>query len=220
MGEQSCVEFAPRAPELALGVLTGTQWARSIAHVDSCPGCRDLLRRYMDVGDELLQLVPPADPPAGFEQRTMCRIGLPDQQGRFRRRLAVAITAVVIAITGGIGGVAIGNAMHDQPAAMPQTGPAVRQAELRADQHRVGTVYVYTGWPSWLYMSIEVPAGTDRVSCLLRKRDGTEVTVGSFPVSGDENYWGAPSPVDPATLVEARVVDPQGQPLATATFAD
>jgi hypothetical protein len=65
------------AAELALGVLTGRDRADAIAHLDKCDGCREDVRQLMATGEQLLELLPTAEPPAGFETRVLERIGLP-----------------------------------------------------------------------------------------------------------------------------------------------
>jgi len=82
MDDMSCDEFAEVAAELALGVLTGRERARALAHLDGCESCREQVRELSTAGDELLALLPPAEPPAGFESRVLERLGLtaPGQQ--------------------------------------------------------------------------------------------------------------------------------------------
>jgi anti-sigma-K factor RskA len=82
MDDMSCDEFAEVAAELALGVLTGRERARALAHLDGCESCREQVRELSMAGDELLALLPPAEPPAGFESRVLDRLGLvaPGQQ--------------------------------------------------------------------------------------------------------------------------------------------
>jgi hypothetical protein len=82
MDDMSCDEFAEVAAELALGVLTGRERAAALAHLGSCESCREHVRELTMVGDELLALLPPQEPPAGFESRVLDRLGLavPSQQ--------------------------------------------------------------------------------------------------------------------------------------------
>ncbi len=82
MDDMSCDEFAEVAAELALGVLTGRERAAALAHLDGCEFCREQVRELTMAGDELLALLPSAEPPAGFESRVLERIGLtaPGQQ--------------------------------------------------------------------------------------------------------------------------------------------
>jgi hypothetical protein len=73
----TCGELADVAAELALGVLTGRERAMAIAHLDHCDDCREDVRQLMATGEQLLELLPPAEPPAGFETRVLERLGLP-----------------------------------------------------------------------------------------------------------------------------------------------
>ena len=76
MDDMSCDQFAEVAAELALGVLTGRERAAALAHLDGCEPCREQVRELAMAGDELLALLPAAEPPPGFESRVLERIGL------------------------------------------------------------------------------------------------------------------------------------------------
>jgi len=77
LNDMTCAQLADVAAELALGVLTGRDRAIAIAHLDKCDGCREDVRQLMATGEQLLELLPTAEPPAGFETRVLERIGLP-----------------------------------------------------------------------------------------------------------------------------------------------
>ena len=76
LNEMGCAEFADVAAELALGVLTGRERARALAHLDWCDTCRENVRQLTVTGEELVGLLPAIEPPAGFETRAMERLGL------------------------------------------------------------------------------------------------------------------------------------------------
>ena len=76
VNEMGCAEFADVAAELALGVLTGRERARALAHLDRCEECRENVRQLTVTGEELVGLLPAIEPPAGFESRVMERLGL------------------------------------------------------------------------------------------------------------------------------------------------
>ena len=84
MDDMSCRDFAEVASELALGVLTGRERAAALAHLDSCESCRELVRELTMTGEELLALLPPREPPPGFESRVLERIGLSAAAGQSR----------------------------------------------------------------------------------------------------------------------------------------
>jgi hypothetical protein len=75
--DMTCTELADVAAELALGVLTGRERAMAVAHLDKCDTCREDVRQLMATGEQLVELLPPAEPPAGFETRVLDRLGLP-----------------------------------------------------------------------------------------------------------------------------------------------
>ena len=76
VNEMSCAEFGDVAAELALGVLTGRERARALAHLEQCDACRENVRLLTITGEELVGLLPAIEPPAGFETRVMDRLGL------------------------------------------------------------------------------------------------------------------------------------------------
>ena len=76
VNDMGCAEFGDVAAELALGVLTGRERARALAHLERCDACREDVRLLTVTGEELVGLLPAIEPPAGFETRVMDRLGL------------------------------------------------------------------------------------------------------------------------------------------------
>jgi hypothetical protein len=83
-----CGQLVDVAAELALGVLTGRERAAALAHLDGCPACGEYVRELTATGEELLGLLPPHEPPAGFESRVLERLGLPVPSGPAQRQEA------------------------------------------------------------------------------------------------------------------------------------
>jgi hypothetical protein len=77
LNDMTCAELADVAAELSLGVLTGRERAVAISHLDRCEACREDVRQLMATGEQLRELLPPTEPPAGFETRVLARLGLP-----------------------------------------------------------------------------------------------------------------------------------------------
>ena len=73
-GAMTCAQMRDVAAELALGALTGRERAAALAHLDQCRACREDVHRLMVVGGLLLELIPPARPPAGFGTRVIERL--------------------------------------------------------------------------------------------------------------------------------------------------
>jgi hypothetical protein len=70
----TCAQLHDVVAELALGALTGRDRAAALAHLDQCRDCREDVHRLMLVGGLLLELIPPARPPTGFETRVLERL--------------------------------------------------------------------------------------------------------------------------------------------------
>ncbi|MBT2400726.1 zf-HC2 domain-containing protein [Streptomyces sp. ISL-100] len=219
----TCDRMRDLAAELALGILPAQERAQAVAHLDRCPGCRQDIEQLTLVGDGLLGLLPGTEPPVGFETRVANRMN-PERSAtprlRLRRRLRVTAAAAALAIACGFGGWAVGTSFDDAPApsSQAQGQPVLLQAALVAGVQEVGRIYVYPGSPGWVYMSVDLEDGGGTVRCRLERSDGTTVPVGSFSLKGGYGYWGAPAPVDPATVSGAQLLATDGSVLATAKF--
>jgi hypothetical protein len=75
--DMNCTELAKVAAELALGVLTGRERAEAVAHLAGCDACREDVRQLIETHEGLIEMLPPKEPPAGFETRVLDRLGLP-----------------------------------------------------------------------------------------------------------------------------------------------
>ena len=239
LNEMGCAEFADVAAELALGVLTGRERARALAHLDWCEACRENVRQLTVTGEELVGLLPAIEPPAGFETRVMERLGLATSApaparhlsparrfgrklagwmgsagaGRPRRLLAAAAVAVAV-IVAGLGGWGLHAAT---------SSPLSSAALLTASHQTAGKIYFYDSGSRWLYMSVNIGsgsgvAGNGTVVCQVEGPDGHVTTIGSFQLTGGYGYWGSPDPVTNGPLTGARLVTTTGAVLATATF--
>jgi hypothetical protein len=165
--EMDCAGLAEVAAELALGVLTGRERAHAIAHLERCDTCREDVRQLMATSDGLLALLPPGEPPAGFETKVLDRLGLSvavgrsdahvlqPQHVRARRapgarrglgaRRLVAAAAVAVAVIGaGVTGWRIGAVTATVPGSSAAAqAPLNSAALLTASNHDVGQVFVY-----------------------------------------------------------------------------
>ena len=230
LNSMSCAEFYDSAAELALGVLTGRERAEALAHLDHCEACREHVRQLTMTGEQMLGLLPTAEPPAGFETRVMDRLGLtvpapqPLRHRRRRRpawghgfspRRVLAAAAVVVGLLGAALG---GWGLHALTA--PTASATLTSATLVAarDHDQVGQVFVFNGQPRWMYMSVDLEAGDDTVICQLVGADGHITTVGSFRLADGYGSWGSPAWTGDGAPVGARLVTANGTVLATATF--
>jgi hypothetical protein len=282
----TCAQLHDVAAELALGVLTGRERATAIAHLEKCRACREEVRQLMAVGGLLPELLPPVEPPAGFETRVLQRLGasvqsesqsearpLPrpersprhrgsirggarpdghqpsasrpgagrpgDERPRHERpsgeqppsmtrggagesggpgrvRRALAATAMGLAvIAAALGGWRI---VGPSPSASSATARLTSASLLSATRSSVGSVFLYSGTPRWLYMSVDLGSGDEFVTCQVVGADGRASTVGSFQLADGYGTWGSPDPGNVGAVTGARLLSADGVVLATATF--
>ena len=221
--DMSCEEFAQVAAELALGVLTGRERARAIAHLDRCDTCREHVRQLSLTGEEMLGLLPSGEPPAGFETRVMGRLGHTTAAQRPKRtRLMLAAAAVTLAaVACGLGGWGLRGAISAPSPGTSAAQTTLRSAALLTSAHQpAGKIFLYKGDPRWLYMDVDMDtgAGNGTVICQLEASDGRIVTVGSFHLDGGYGSWGSPDPIEAGSVTGARLTSLNGTVLATASF--
>jgi hypothetical protein len=221
MSDLNCTQMRELAPELALDILSGYERATAQAHLGQCPGCRAYVNALTQVSDTLLTLVPGVEPPVGFEDRVLARMGMaprPPRQPQ-RRWFPIAVAAAVAALIFGVGGWVIGGIAMSR-AAVESSAVEFRFAALHTtDNRQIGQVFTYQGEPPWMYMSVMAEPDVTTVACQLVRKDGSRVSVGTFTLSGGKGSWGAELRFDPSTVVGARLVDGHGAVLATATFS-
>ncbi|MFN8027860.1 MAG: zf-HC2 domain-containing protein [Acidimicrobiia bacterium] len=98
MSPLTCAQVREAAPELALGILGGSERAEIVHHVDHCVRCQAVVAQYSEAADALPLLAPEIEPPAGFEARTLARMGAPKRRSRRRLLVAAAVAAAFAAI--------------------------------------------------------------------------------------------------------------------------
>lgn len=234
LNEMGCERFADMAAELALGVLTGRERAEAIAHLDGCETCRENVRQLTVTGEELLELLPASEPPAGFETQVMERLGMavprPKRPKRARqpgqprwgwtRRMLAASAVTLAVVMSGLGGWGL-RAVTASSASSSSDSSRLSTVSLVSASHQpVGKVFVYDGSTPWLYMSVDGgPGGTGTVTCELVGRDGRVVPLGKFQLNGGYGAWGSPPPLERGPFTGARLVSADGTVLATASFS-
>ena len=131
-----------------------------------------------------------------------------------RRMLAAAAVGLAV-IAAGLGGWRIGVGTSTSSAATHLTTASL----LSGTHQQVGSIFLYSGTPSWLYMSVDMDSGQQTVTCQVVGTDGRVTTVGSFQLADGYGAWGSPDPGNVGPLTGARLVSANGTVLATATFS-
>ncbi len=197
-----CGRFGDVAAELALGLLTGRERAEASAHLQRCPGCWSEVARLTAVHDGLRALVPPAEPPVGFEERVLRRIGRHPEERRARPAWGVrpvAAAAAVVALVFG-GGWAVGTLTRPAPA------PAAAAPLMIGDRH-VGDVVASRERPDMLSVYLQV-AQPGTLTCQLLRADGSVAVTESYEAARGTDWWAVQRP--DATVTSIRVADAAG----------
>jgi hypothetical protein len=199
-----CTATRSLLAELATGAASGHERAWALGQVSGCPACRAELDELAKVADGLLMLVPPTEPPPGFESAVLERLGMAGSRRvrRYSRRMMLAaggVAAAVLLVSGGSATVVYRQGETDRALAdqYRQTlsianGRYLKAARLTSSAgEQSGTVFLYQGSPSWLLVSI-LSAPTDgRYEIRVRDRGGALRSIGACQVkdrSGTTGY--------------------------------
>lgn len=219
MNEHGCEQHQEELSELALGVLTGRERTRVLAHVESCARCAEELEQLSRAADAVVQVAPEAEPPMGFEVRLFERMGVTDttRPHRFRPpRWAVGALSAAAAVVA----LAIGLSLSLSASPPPTTSaaPHVEVASLKDNGVVVGRVAIHGGAHSWMSMMLIDSSAHGTVNCVVVTSDGDHHWVGTFVAEKGYGAWVAPLHVDPNDIRRAEVVTPSGTVVATAAL--
>lgn len=217
-----CEETRALLPELALGIADGEDRSRVLEHTATCAECRRELESLSAVADELLELAPAQEPPAGFEVSVLGALPAGRRPRRsFRRPLAFAAVAVATAaVTAALmlqGFEGDRNlADHYRSVLAEAHGSYFAATRLRdAAGAEGGTVFLYEGAPSWLVITVRQPYVRSVVRAEIETRDGRRLPLSWFGL--DEGTWGGAVPVDLDAISHVRLFGRDGRVLLDAS---
>jgi hypothetical protein len=198
----TCEDVQAAAPELALGMVSGTERAAALEHLVGCATCRAEVESLSDVADALLVLAPQAEPPLGFESRVVDRLagaglGVPARsRRRWRLTTVAAVTAVILGVAVGFSGLYErdrGNALDREyvNALRVLGGTALHAGRLTDVEGRpTGEVFVYDGNPSWIFVTVSDPHASGPLTVELRRTGRRPTTLTGLTVSGGTGSLG------------------------------
>ena len=227
MNDMTCDQFDLQVEELALGHLDEPQRGRLLTHAAGCPACQSQLDTLAGLSDQLLVLAPEHEPPAGFEQRVLERLGSSvraDGHPPARRHRWLAAAAAVAALGVGAGGWAVGHQSGTRATSAPanaRSGVARSGAITTAAGARVGTVSLVGGAQPYVLVTLDHPQpGSAEVYCELVSPSGGAVRVGSW--SYDDvaaSVWAIGIQRDLLDAVAMNVVTDDGVVVASAALS-
>jgi hypothetical protein len=218
-----CAPIADRLPELALGILGGGERADVLAHLDRCATCRDESADWAATADVLPLLLPEAEPPVGFEARTLERLRtervLVPRRSTWHRVLAVAAIAAAVMIAT-LAAVRIIDASGSSSSQSDASVPVASARMIGQQGNRAGNAFMTTGEEQYLFLDVTygVKSGVYRIETV----DAADrvTPIGSVAINEGHGAWAGEVPGGrggaPPAMV--RVIGPDGQVFCTARF--
>ena len=214
-----CAPTSDRLPELALGILGGTERADVLAHLDGCANCRDASAGWAATVDALPTLLAEAEPPAGFEARTLERLRADrarvPRRSTTQRLLAVAaIVAVVMIAT--LAAVRIIDARSSDSSPTQVTSARM----IGHGGRRAGDAFMTSGGEHYVFLDVDygVKTGMYRIEAVDAANRVT--SLGSVAITEGHGAWAgelaAGGKGAPPAMV--RLVDADGGVLCAAQF--
>ncbi len=215
-----CASTSDRLPELALGILSGTERADVLAHLDTCASCRAESGEWAATVDVMPTLLAEAEPPAGFESRTLERLRA--DQSRVPRRpiiqrvlaLAAVVALVMVASVAAV-------RILDARGSGSSSSDVASASMIGNGGRRAGDAFMTSGGERYVFVDVNygVKTGMYRIESVDAQNDVT--ALGHVVVSGGHGAWAGelPSGGTSGTPDMVRLVDPQGNVLCAARFA-
>jgi hypothetical protein len=188
-------DFQNELVEFSLGILDGRARAALVDHVESCPECTEQLRELSATADLLMYVPIGVEPPLGFESGIIERIRQTQPlPSRWRPRgwQMLAAAAAIVLVSFGLGWTV---EHRTNPTTPVQAAGSMKQRVLVANGHDVGTVYAYSGSPSWMFVTVDARGAPARVRCTIITTSGAHRFIGTFALASGQGSWGASLPV-------------------------
>lgn len=208
----SCDDFDGEAADLALGHVGEPRRSDLMHHAGNCAACDRRFADLVTIADRMLELAPEAEPPAGFETRTVARMSASPSRRRVPRAALAGAAVLLVAVLGVwtiVGGSAGDRSETIVAPVLSRSGDPIGIAELdRASSPRL--IVTMDGPSDW----------TGVWTCEVRA-DGSWVEVGSWTADEVTNgVWAAGLPRSAADPTAMRILGDSGSVIATADLAE
>ncbi len=215
-----CVAVSELLPELALGTLSGTERADVLAHLDRCAACRERSADWAAMVDVFPTLLGEAEPPAGFEARTLERLKADRSKVARRPRLQRVLAVAAIVAAAVIVSVAAVRII-DARGGSGSSDTDVASANMVGNGGRyAGDAFTTSGHDRYVFVDVNFGAksGMYRIEAVDAKDRVT--ALGRLAVSGGHGAWAGELPASGGhdALAMVRLVDSSGAVLCAARF--
>jgi predicted anti-sigma-YlaC factor YlaD len=213
-----CAQVRELVPELALGVLSGSERAEVLLHASQCTRCQALIGELGEAADALPRLAPEIEPAPGFEARVLGTLLGSRRKNTRRWGLALALTAAAAAIISIV-------AVQWVDAGSGQATPSAPVAAVRSvgmvGNHgmRVGRVYASAGKPTAIVVTVDywVATGTYRVE--MQPAGGPVQRLGTIRIDDGRGSWGGAARLAASGSTRVALVDAHGTAVCHATLS-
>jgi hypothetical protein len=193
MSVLTCAEVREFAPELALGILGGAERAEVVLHVNGCARCQAYVVELTEAADAIPQLVPEAEPPAGFEARVLHRLDEHRRRSRRRWFAGVAAVAAAVAILS-VTVVRVVEAGDETPTAAPPVASSIARGAPVAVAMTGGAASAPAGWAyvadrHGVAVAVDygIPSGSYVVQ--VKPTKGSAAPIGTMTVDAAHGSW-------------------------------
>jgi len=212
-----CPDVREVAPDFAFGILDGEARSDVLLHLDECPTCQRYVSELSETADAMVLLAPEAEPPPGFERRTLDRIVESSHRRRWRMMKVAAVSAAAAVILSVVAVRIVDQSRTDTTTAVaPPTAQTV--AMVGDGRQKVGNVEVVTtGNAMTLNVGVSYNLPNGQYDVVLTQPGAGKQSVGTLDVTGGRGTW---SDTVPATSGPAHLslVDTMGRTRCSATL--
>jgi hypothetical protein len=223
----ACARTREILPELALGIADGQERALALEHIAGCADCRRELEAFSSLADNLVELTPGREPPAGFEERVLGRLGVrraarKPARRRVLRRLRVAAVGLAVVAATAIAMSFVYSSDRDlasqyRTALAGAHGTYFASARLHNPAgEEVGVVFAYQGSPSWLFYVVDDRYSSGLYHEQIVTRSGRALTLSRFRFV--KSTWGIATPIPVRDIEHVRLTREAGGPAFQATL--
>ena len=215
-----CAPVRELVPELALGVLSGSEHAEVLLHASQCTRCQALIGELGEAADALPSLAPEIEPPPGFETH--------------RARHAARLTPEEHASVGSrarVDGCGSGHHQHrrraigqtpavDRPRRPHPLLPCARLPWWVTTACTIETgLYTTAGKPTAIVVTVDywVATGTYRVE--LQPTGGPAQRLGTIRIDDGRGSWGGAARLAASGSTRVALVDTHGTAVCHATLS-
>jgi hypothetical protein len=207
MSTYTCAQLHEVAPELALAVLGGSDRAEALIHLTECSRCQTYVAELTEAADIVPFLAPEREPPPGFEQRVVARLGA----GRRRRFRRLAAVAAIAAAAAAILSITIVRVIDATSPVVPDSATATMvQARMVSDATGTSAGWAYVSDQRSVALAVDYGVDTGTYGVSVTPASGKAVVIGDMTIADQRGSWTGTSSVDLGRGSEIALVDDRG----------